>query len=270
MKQPQYPPGYHSRSAQESRRVIRSLKQFHKSCVESYRLREKAHCEAFWEGLAGPTERLALYLAALHVAHQVLVQSGGRKRSRLRIRKKDIETMSSEAAQITEGSTIEALRDLAAAAQEGDQEAFSELTQMVREDDEFWRQFRNLDELIQRDWIGLIASENLCLREGLRRQMESLNDELSESSDGPLERLAINRVKITFLQAAYFDQKLQALSVIQGPKEANRLAKRFEHANRQAHEALQSLASIRSLKAGVSSSQGESDTTKASPQVHSC
>ena len=156
-----------------------------------------------------------------------------------------VEAMSNDFAGVLEGSQLHALRDLANAALNGDKEAFGKLKKLVGEDSKLWGWFGDLRGMIANLWLELFTSSNLCCQDEIRRGLESLVDRLSLPADGPLARLAIDRVKMAWLQASYFEYSLRALSELSSAKESNRLMKRSEYATRQFHEALQSLAVIR-------------------------
>jgi hypothetical protein len=146
------------------------------------------------------------------------------------------------------GAQLDELRQVVAQARGGDESVRPRLRELLTAYPELWQHFGDLAAQAREAWITLAAGTDLYLQESLRRRMAELQQELAGTSSGPLVRLMVERVMVTWVQAAYSDG-LEAQGIAKGEplRTLTYRARRQAQANRQHLMAIAALATIRKL-----------------------
>jgi hypothetical protein len=79
------------------------------------------------------------------------------------------------------------------------------LRQLLDAHSGLWRECGDLAQHAEDAWLRLVAGGNLMLRESLLRTLDELRAELTIDPASPLERLLVQRVVVSWLQASYAD-----------------------------------------------------------------
>ncbi len=90
-------------------------------------------------------------------------------------------------------------------ANDGDPAAIATMRQTLDNAPEIWRQIGDLGQHAESALLNLVAGGNQLSRESVARNLQRMRTELGEAKAGPLEKLAINRVVISWLQVQYAD-----------------------------------------------------------------
>jgi len=109
------------------------------------------------------------------------------------------------AAQRDAGADGESLQDLVRRAEAGDQSALPALRHFLDENEQVWRRTGDLGLQAEASLVSLAAGGNLVLAESIGRKVRALKEELAGPAPSLLERLLVDRVALTWLQASYFD-----------------------------------------------------------------
>lgn len=111
---------------------------------------------------------------------------------------------------------------------------------------EAWGRCSDLAAIAERAWVALAAGPDRVLADSLHSRMAGLRAELSGPDPTPLERLAIDRVVITWLQAGYGD--VAAAGAVDVPMRVASFAlERQDRAQKRHLAALAGLGAIRRL-----------------------
>jgi hypothetical protein len=140
----------------------------------------------------------------------------------------------------------EELARLLKRAEQGDRGVLPELRQALDGDANLWRYYGDLALHAEASLIRLAAGTNLLLAESLQRKLHAMKNELATESASPLERLLVERVTATWLQAAYCD----AVAAQAGPSSEARskmIQWQQDGAHRRHLTALKTLATVRKL-----------------------
>jgi len=122
-----------------------------------------------------------------------------------------------------------------------------ELRQALDADADLWGHYGDLALQAEASLIKLAAGVNLLLAESLQRKLKALKDELCRGSVSPLERLLVERVTATWLQANYLDGL--AAQPAGGGEIRSRAIQRLQDAASRRHlAALKCLATTRKLR----------------------
>lgn len=93
---------------------------------------------------------------------------------------------------------------LAQKAQGGDAKAMEALRPMLDKAG-LWEFVGNLTRRVEESWLEAMTGQNKLIREGYERRVATMRSELLEAGDSPLERLLVDRVVMTWLQACQAD-----------------------------------------------------------------
>ena len=142
------------------------------------------------------------------------------------------------------------LADLLGRAERGDRTVLPALREVLDAVPALWRQAGDVARTAEAAWIGLIAGQDLMVRESLTRKVADLKAELAVPGAPPLERLLVGRVACCWMQAAHADAALAALkgggaSIAQ----LEMLQRRQGRAQRSYLAAMKALAMVRRLAA---------------------
>jgi len=138
------------------------------------------------------------------------------------------------------------LARLLEAARRGDPAALPALRTFLDENPAVWRHAGDLAAHAERAWVELAAGPDLMARELLTRQLAALKAELAGPAPTPLERLLVERVAATWLQANYADAVV-ALARDVSVKQAELALERQDRAHRRHLAAVAALATVRRL-----------------------
>jgi hypothetical protein len=113
-------------------------------------------------------------------------------------------------------------------------------------DPDLWRGYGDLAAHAEASLAMLAAGPNLLMAESLKRKLAGLKAELGGDSPSPLERLLIERVTATWLQANYYDG-LVAQAAGAGEARLRALQRLQDAAHRRHLAAIKQLAVVRKL-----------------------
>src|SRR3954469_4840155 len=100
---------------------------------------------------------------------------------------------------------VDELRALVDRARQGDHDALPRLRELLDERPGVFGQFGDLARHAQAAWVKLAAGGDLAFAEALRRRADAMTAELAGAAPTELERLLVERVAATWLQANYAD-----------------------------------------------------------------
>jgi hypothetical protein len=133
-------------------------------------------------------------------------------------------------------------------AKKGDTAALPRLRELLDTHPILWQRYGDLASQAERLWVDLAAGPDQYLRECLLRQAEAMRQELAGADAGPVERLLVERVVLTWLQLHYFDAiTAQAAAKDEPPKLALYRGKRQAQAHRAYLSAVAALTTLRRL-----------------------
>ena len=142
--------------------------------------------------------------------------------------------------------TRELFDHLARRANRGDRDAADRLRQILRDHPEITRELGNVSKHSEQSLIGLIAGDNFVLSESVRLEVEELRTSLlDEATDATLEKLLIDQVVISWLDAEY--TRLAAVQPQQFKQDAKFWEQRHERANDRYLSAMKELATLREI-----------------------
>src|SRR5262245_50416753 len=104
-----------------------------------------------------------------------------------------------------DADALNEIRLVVGQARQGDTAALPRLRALLAAHPILWQRYGDLAAQAQRSWITLAAGPDLYLGESLLRQTEAMRQELAGPDAGPVERLLVGRVVMTWLQLHYFD-----------------------------------------------------------------
>lgn len=147
-------------------------------------------------------------------------------------------------------SEFDGLQALLERARRGDREVLPQLRQVLETHPEVWRRCGDVAAATEQAWIALAAGTDLLVAESIALQLADLRRKLAGPEATPIERLAIDRVAITWLQCLYAESAVaQAIDV--PPKVAAYVMDRQDRAQRRHLDALHALATLRRLLSGT-------------------
>lgn len=145
--------------------------------------------------------------------------------------------------------------DLVRRANGGDQDATSLLRQTLDATPELWQQLGDLAAHAEASLLTLVAGNDLLARESIGRKLQSLRDELGGSSPSLLERMAIDRVVISWLGVQHVDMLVGSTGTATAAR-ANQIMKWRDQAARRFNASMKALLDVRRLLPQVSRSDG--------------
>jgi hypothetical protein len=163
-------------------------------------------------------------------------------------------------------AALAGLQEVLERARRGDVAVLPELREALEARPEIWKHCSDLAAIAERAWIALITGPDLLVAESLMLRMGELRAELAGADPTPLERLAVERVVIAWLQAWYSDLAA-ANSGDVSPKVAAFALERQDRAQKRHLAALATLATIRRLRpaAGKPSRRGDHPRAPGTP-----
>lgn len=142
--------------------------------------------------------------------------------------------------------TREEFDELAAQANAGDPNAVARLRQLFDDHPEIWEQIGDLAKHAEVTLARGVSKGEVVMFESVRRMVKKLKRELGDKDATPLEKLAIQRVVICWLELQY---AAAVFPIVTGkPTAADTFGvKQKDSAQRRFDAALKSLASLRKL-----------------------
>jgi hypothetical protein len=137
----------------------------------------------------------------------------------------------------------------------GDALALAELRGALDRHPEIWRSYGDLAGHAIGAWVGLIAGQDLALKESLERRLDAMRKDLAGPSPTPLESLLVERALASWLQVCHADLTAArggAMSI----KQAEFARKRQDSAHRRHLAAVAALATVRKLLGAANRSSG--------------
>jgi hypothetical protein len=138
------------------------------------------------------------------------------------------------------------LESLVQRAQQGDENVLPELRQVLDAHPEFWQRCGDLALQAQTAWLQLVSGKDLLLRESLQRKLEQTKAELAGTDPSVLERLLVQRVLSTWLQAEYADA-MYARAKPNSSARHQALQRRQNSAQQRHLQAIKMLVTVRKL-----------------------
>ena len=140
------------------------------------------------------------------------------------------------------------LKRLLRPAQDGDGKALDTLRPLL-DKAEAWGSIGDLARHAEEAWLDAMTYPNKLVREGYERRAADLRRDLLEAGDSPLERLLIDRVVVTWLQASHADATYASLLRGDGHtyQEGKYRQDRQDRAHARHLKAVRALATVRRL-----------------------
>lgn len=138
-------------------------------------------------------------------------------------------------------------------ASEGDPQAGKALIEAYDKVPRLWERLTGLQDNAERSWVDAMAPDRpdqTFTRTAIRRELDRRRRELGGEAPSPLERLLVDRVVLSWLQATHADARY-AHKMADGMtfKEGEYHQRQCERAQRQLLRAVQALATVRRLLA---------------------
>ena len=153
------------------------------------------------------------------------------------------------------GPNVRRFMELVGRANAGDEAAFRELRPLLDAVPKLVGQMGDFAALTRQSWVTRITGGQLAMAEAIGRRVDGLRAELTQSSDGPLERLLIDRVGLCWLHLHYaegtYAQKMDGLDGAWDEA----YQRRIDRAQRRYLQAIRTLAQVRRLAAPVTTVQ---------------
>ncbi len=143
-------------------------------------------------------------------------------------------------------AALAGLQEVLERARRGDVAVLPELRETLEARPEIWKHCSDLAAIAERAWIALIAGPDLLVGESLMMRMGELRAELAGADPTPLERLAVERVVIAWLQAWYSD--LAAAGSGDVPPKVAAFALLQRHGTRPRSDHLAALATLATIR----------------------
>lgn len=99
--------------------------------------------------------------------------------------------------------TKETFQRLVRQAQKGDRDAAEQLQRIVRNREEIWGPYADLNRHVEVTLIAMISGEDLVLRESLRSKLDNLKNSIRGRSDNPIDGLLVDQIMIAWLELLY-------------------------------------------------------------------
>ena len=143
------------------------------------------------------------------------------------------------------------------AANAGEAKSLQKMERLLTRCPQIWQSVGNVAAHATAALIKLVAGDDQLLASSLRRKMDDLHSELVAESTSPLERLAVDRVVLSWAHANYVDAAIASMAT-NSPGTLALWLKRQTQASRQFDQAVKSLATLRKLLPAAERSPGKS------------
>ena len=163
----------------------------------------------------------------------------------------DLSAMTKEE-RATRRDTVGRLKELTKKAQKGDRKAVPEIREILENSPDLAWRFTDVGRVAEWSLIEKITKEkDLASKVTISFQLESMREEIAQSSSSPLERLLAQRVVASWLQVQLVEglyvQNMGNLSI----RQADYYQKRLDRAHKRHLSAVKTLAQIRKLGPAV-------------------
>lgn len=132
-------------------------------------------------------------------------------------------------------------------ARRGNPAILPKLRQLLAQAPQIADAYGDLVGLAEKAWMDRIAGGDLRVRESLRVKIEQMRDELAGADAGPVERLLVDRLSISWLAAYQADLADAMVGAAADPRVSAYYARRVEAAHRRVLAAARTLATVRRL-----------------------
>ena len=141
---------------------------------------------------------------------------------------------------------VDRLAELVQRAQQGDTSVIPALRDALEAAPSVWREYGDLAAQAQEAWLQLLSGTDYMLAESVRLKLSALRQELGAEGASPLEKLLVERVATTWVQASYSD--ILAAQMHGGsPRLLEAAEKRRDRAHKRHLMAIAALATVRKL-----------------------
>lgn len=154
--------------------------------------------------------------------------------------KKQPESLRDDGSDQLEPLTEGEIKDLVRQANQGNDEAQTELIDAMRDHESLWREHGNLTLEAERQVISVYARDNAFKMEAVRRMLAERRQEWAGPSPTPLEVLCVDRIVLAWLE-------LHFLAIHFADSMHPGLLRARNSADRRFHAAIKSLATVRKL-----------------------
>ncbi len=130
---------------------------------------------------------------------------------------------------------LERLQALVARAKVGDPTAMPEIRELLKTTQSLFQALGDIAGNALVSWIRRYAGDDLIQADAVSMQMDQLRDELTESNDGPLEKLIVEQLLVTHIQTNYRSTVLAQTDSTHVPtlgyieRQLDRATRRFAH-----------------------------------------
>jgi hypothetical protein len=140
------------------------------------------------------------------------------------------------------------IKRLLGPAQKGDEKAIAAL-RPVLDRVGLWQYLGDLTRRVEESWLGAMAGRNALVREAYERKTNEMRRQMLADGDSPLERLLVDRVIATWLQASHADTAYAILLKGDGHSlaEGTYSQQRQDRANARFLKAAKALVTVRRL-----------------------
>tara|TARA_Y100000588_G_scaffold274884_1_gene290920 strand:- start:242 stop:835 length:594 start_codon:yes stop_codon:yes gene_type:complete len=132
----------------------------------------------------------------------------------------------------TQQQTFEQTAELIQRAKTGDPAAMPEIRELLKTTPSLFQALGDVAANALVSWIRRFAGDDLIQAEAVGMQMDQLRDELTESSDGPLEKLLVEQLLVVMVQLNYRSTVLGQTNSIHVPG-LRHLEDQLDRANRR-------------------------------------
>ena len=139
------------------------------------------------------------------------------------------------------------LKELVTEAKSGNPEVLSQIRQILDRYPALWQHYGDLSGHVESKWIGLMAGDDVCVRESIAMRVDELRAQLLGDDPSPLERLLVDRIVTSWLMVRYFDTTLVLATQGVPTPQARYMDEQLQRAQRRHTGAIKALAEVRKL-----------------------
>ena len=135
----------------------------------------------------------------------------------------------------TQQQTLEQTAELISRAKTGDPTAMPEIRELLKTTPSLFQALGDIAGNALVSWIRRYAGDDLIQAEAIGQQVDQLRDELTESNDGPLEKLIVEQLLVVMVQLNYRSTVLAQTDSTHVPtlgyieRQLDRATRRFAH-----------------------------------------
>lgn len=141
--------------------------------------------------------------------------------------------------------TKETFQRLVRQAQKGDRDAAEELQRIVRNREEVWGPYADLNRHVEVTLIAMISGEDLVLRESLRSKLDNQKNSIRGRGNNPIDGLLVDQILISWLELLY--TQMATLQARDHERDSVFWEARYERAHSRYLTAIRELVEIREI-----------------------